>query len=263
MSLLREKLSFLKITHIPKVEWSSNTPFNVQPRLITIFYLILGLTLFGLGEALLIISSLGVTPWTVLAEGIANKSNVSVGLATFFVSISILILWVPLKQKMGIGTISNAIIIASTIDFFVYLIPLTDNYFLSTIYLIVGILLVGLGSGIYLTTNLGPGTRDGLMKGISENFKKVCSVGPLSGGSLLDLPDIRGAACPASLWCAAGGPLAAADVRRGGDFLPSSAPTPEANARDVRRRPSAAAVDAATPRSEGGVSDCPSFESFC
>ena len=132
--------------------------------------------MFGLGEALLIVSSLGVTPWTVLAEGIANKSNVSVGLATFFVSISILILWVPLKQKMGIGTISNAIIIASTIDFFVYLIPLTDNYFLSTIYLIVGILLVGLGSGIYLTTNLGPGTRDGLMKGISENFKKPISI---------------------------------------------------------------------------------------
>tara|TARA_B100002052_G_scaffold141564_1_gene129686 strand:- start:2676 stop:3347 length:672 start_codon:yes stop_codon:yes gene_type:complete len=176
LSLFREKLSFLKITHIPKVEWSSNTPFNIQPRLITIFYLILGLTLFGLGEALLIISSLGVTPWTVLAEGISLKLKISVGLATFFVSISILILWIPLKQKLGLGTISNAIVIASTIDLFVYLIPETSSFFISILYLFLGIFLVGLGSGLYLTTNLGPGTRDGLMKGVSENFNKPISL---------------------------------------------------------------------------------------
>ena len=176
MSLLREKLSFLKITHIPKVEWSSNTPFNIQPRLITIFYLILGLTLFGLGEALLIISSLGVTPWTVLAEGISLKLKISVGLATFFVSISILILWIPLKQKLGLGTISNAIVIACTIDLFVYLIPETSSFFISILYLFLGVFLVGLGSGLYLTTNLGPGTRDGLMKGVSENFNKPISL---------------------------------------------------------------------------------------
>ena len=176
MSLFREKLSFLKITHIPKVEWSSNTPFNVQPRLITIFYLILGLTLFGLGEALLIISSLGVTPWTVLAEGISLKLKISVGLATFFVSIRILILWIPLKQKLGLGTISNAIVIACTIDLFVYLIPETSSFFISILYLFLGIFLVGLGSGLYLTTNLGPGTRDGLMKGVSENFNKPISL---------------------------------------------------------------------------------------
>ncbi len=176
MSGLKEKLSFLKITHIPKVQWSSKTPFNIKPRLITIFYLILGLTLFGLGEALLIISSLGVTPWTVLAEGIALKLKISVGLATFFVSISILILWIPLKQKLGLGTISNAIVIASTIDLFVYLIPVTPSFFISILYLFFGILLVGIGSGLYLTTNLGPGTRDGLMKGVSENFNKPISL---------------------------------------------------------------------------------------
>ena len=176
MSGLKEKLSFLRITHIPKVEWSSKTPFNIKPRLITIFYLILGLTLFGLGEALLIVSSLGVTPWTVLAEGISLKLKISVGLATFFISVSILILWLPLKQKIGLGTISNAVIIASTIDLFDYLIPETPSFFISIIYLILGILLVGLGSGLYLTTNLGPGTRDGLMKGVSENFNKPISL---------------------------------------------------------------------------------------
>jgi len=134
------------------------------------------LTLFGLGEALLIVSSYGVTPWTVLAEGVAIKFKISVGLATFLISLSILILWIPLKQKIGIGTISNAIIIASTIDLFVYLIPFANSNYLSIIYMTLGILLVGVGSGFYLTTNLGPGTRDGLMKGISENFKKPISI---------------------------------------------------------------------------------------
>ncbi len=176
MYSLKDKLTFLKITHIPKVSWSSESPFNLKPKLITCFYLFFGLMLFGLGEALLIVSSLGVTPWTVLAEGVSTIFKISVGFSTFLISISILILWIPLKQKIGIGTISNAIIIASSIDLFVYLLPSVNSYYLSIIYLILGIVFVGIGSGFYLITNLGPGTRDGLMKGISENFKKPISI---------------------------------------------------------------------------------------
>ena len=165
-------MNYFKITHIPKVKWSSDSPFNIKPSLKTLFFLFFGLTLFGLGEALLIVSNLGVTPWTVFAEGVAKNFNISIGLATFLVSISILILWIPLKQKIGIGTVSNAIIIAVTIDLFVYLLPYSSNIVLSIFEMIFGILLVGVCSGINLITNLGPGTRDGLMKGISENFKK-------------------------------------------------------------------------------------------
>ena len=165
-------MNYFKITHIPKVKWSSDSPFNIKPNPKTLFFLFFGLTLFGLGEALLIVSNFGVTPWTVFAEGVAKNFDISIGLATFLVSISILTLWVPLKQKIGIGTISNAIIIAFTIDLFVYLLPYSSNFVLSIFEMILGILLVGVGSGIYLITNLGPGTRDGLMKGISENFNK-------------------------------------------------------------------------------------------
>ena len=165
-------MNYFKITHIPKVKWSSNSPFNIKPNPKTLFFLFFVFTLFGLGEALLITSNLGVTPWTVFAEGVAKKLNISIGLATFLVSISILILWIPLKQKIGIGTISNAIIIAFSIDLFIYLLPHSKNIFLSISEMIIGILLVGIGSGVYLITNLGPGTRDGLMKGISENFQK-------------------------------------------------------------------------------------------
>jgi len=165
-------LNYFKITHIPKVKWSSDSPFNIKPNPKTLFFLFFGLTLFGLGEALLIVSNLGVTPWTVFAEGVSKNFDISIGLSTFIVSISILILWIPLKQKIGIGTISNAIIIAFTIDLFVYVLPSSTNIFLSIVEMISGIFLVGIGSGIYLITNLGPGTRDGLMKGISENFQK-------------------------------------------------------------------------------------------
>ena len=165
-------MNYFKITHIPKVKWSSDSPFNIKPNPKTLFFLFFGLTLFGLGEALLIVSNLGVTPWTVFAEGVSKNFDISIGLSTFIVSISILILWIPLKQKIGIGTISNAIIIAFTIDLFVYVLPSSTNIFLSIVEMISGIFLVGIGSGIYLITNLGPGTRDGLMKGISENFQK-------------------------------------------------------------------------------------------
>ncbi len=165
-------MNYFKITHIPKVKWSSDSPYNIKPSPKTLFFLFFGLSLFGLGEALLIVSKFGVTPWTVFAEGVAKNFDISIGLATFLVSVSILVLWVPLKQKIGIGTISNAIIIAFTIDLFVYLLPSSTNTFLSIVEMIIGIFLVGIGSGIYLITNLGPGTRDGLMKGISEYFQK-------------------------------------------------------------------------------------------
>ncbi len=165
-------MKIFKITHIPKLSWSSKSPFNFKPNLKTFFFLIFGLFFFGFGEALLIISNFGVTPWTVLAEGVANITNITVGMATFIISISILLLWIPLKQKPGLGTICNAIIIALSIDLFVFIIPKTISIYSSILIMLIGIFLVGFGSAIYLTTNLGPGTRDGLMKGISENYKK-------------------------------------------------------------------------------------------
>ncbi len=170
------KFTFLKITNIPIVHWSSKSSFNLKPKSITIFYLLFGLSLFGLGESLLILSFLGVTPWTVLAQGLSLKFSLSVGLSTFLVSISILIFWLPLKQKIGIGTIANAIMIALTIDLFILTIPYSESFLLSICYVLLGIVFVGIGSGFYLCTNLGPGTRDGLMKGISENYSKPISM---------------------------------------------------------------------------------------
>ena len=153
---------------VPSLSWSSEFPLNTKPRLKTMIMLIIGLFLFGLGEAIIIGSGSGVSPWTVLAQGISTRSDLSIGMATFFISIAILIFWIPLKQVPGIGTILNAIIIASAIDLTLPYLPQPDDITFKIIQACFGILVVGLGSGIYLCSNLGPGPRDGLMIGLQK-----------------------------------------------------------------------------------------------
>ena len=156
------------IKAVPSLGWSSEFPLNTKPRLKTMIMLIIGLFLFGLGEAIIIGSGSGVSPWTVLAQGISTRSDLSIGMATFFISIAILIFWIPLKQVPGIGTILNAIIIASAIDLTLPYLPQPDDITFKIIQACFGILVVGLGSGIYLCSNLGPGPRDGLMIGLQK-----------------------------------------------------------------------------------------------
>ncbi len=154
------------VKEVPRLDWSSATPLNFRPRLITFFYLNLGLVLFGLGESLLIASGAGVSPWTVLAQGIAGKTGWSIGFTTMIVSFSILLLWMPLKQKPGMGTILNALIIAFMIDFSLTFLPYPQFYVWQVIQAAIGVLVVGIASGIYLAANLGAGPRDGLMTGL-------------------------------------------------------------------------------------------------
>tara|TARA_B100001758_G_scaffold4237_1_gene3374 strand:+ start:77 stop:763 length:687 start_codon:yes stop_codon:yes gene_type:complete len=156
------------IKKVPIVNWSSDFPLNTRPKLTTLIMLVIGLFLFGLGEAIIIGSGSGVSPWTVLAQGISSKTDLSIGMATFLISIFILIFWVPLKQIPGIGTIFNAIIIASAIDLTLGFIPKPELIYLKILQASFGILIVGIGSGIYLASNLGPGPRDGLMIGLQQ-----------------------------------------------------------------------------------------------
>ena len=159
---------FLKIKNIPKVSWSSEKPFNFKPKFSTFFFLCLGLTLFGLGEGLLIVSFAGASPWSVLAQGISLNINLSIGIITIFVSIIVLLLWVPLKQKPGIGTILNAIIIGLMIDVCIKFVPTPEKYISQILLSFIAVLTVGLGGGIYLVANLGAGPRDGLMVGLQK-----------------------------------------------------------------------------------------------
>ena len=159
---------FLSIKKVPKTFWSSSKPFNFKPKFSTFFFLCFGLMLFGLGEGLLIVSFTGASPWSVLAQGISLNVNLSIGIITFFISVGVLFLWIPLKQKPGMGTVLNAIIIAVMIDVCIAFVPTPDNYFSQIFLAVVAVLTVGLGGGIYLVANLGPGPRDGLMIGLQE-----------------------------------------------------------------------------------------------
>ena len=154
--------------NVPTTWWSADDPWTLKPRFSTMILLILGLIIFGAGDAVLISARLGNTPWTVLAEGIAKNLGWSIGESTFFVSFMVLLLWIPLREKPGIGTILNAILIAATIEFLLPILPTPEAFSLQIIQVLVGIVLVAIGSGLYLTANLGPGPRDGTMTGLTK-----------------------------------------------------------------------------------------------
>ena len=187
---------FLKIKKIPKVKWSSEKPFNFKPKFSTFFFLCFGLSIFGLGEGLLIVSFTGASPWSVLAQGISLNVNLSIGTITLLISIAVLILWIPLGQKPGVGTIFNALIIAIMIDLCIKYVPTPSNYIHQLLLAIISVVMVGIGGGIYLVSNLGAGPRDGLMIGLQKltNFPiavvratleiSVVSIGWYLGGTV-------------------------------------------------------------------------------
>jgi hypothetical protein len=187
---------FLKIKKIPKVKWSSEKPFNFKPKFSTFFFLCFGLSLFGLGEGLLIVSFTGASPWSVLAQGISLNINLSIGTITLLISIAVLILWIPLGQKPGMGTIFNALIIAIMIDLCIKYVPTPSNYINQLLLAVISVIMVGIGGGIYLVSNLGAGPRDGLMIGLQKvtNFPiavvratleiSVVSIGWYLGGTV-------------------------------------------------------------------------------
>ena len=187
---------FLKIKKIPKVKWSSEKPFNFKPKFSTFFFLCFGLSLFGLGEGLLIVSFTGASPWSVLAQGISLNVNLSIGTITLLISVAVLILWIPLGQKPGMGTIFNALIIAIMIDLCIKYVPTPSNYIYQLLLAVISVIMVGIGGGIYLVSNLGAGPRDGLMIGLQKltNFPiavvratleiSVVSIGWYLGGTV-------------------------------------------------------------------------------
>ena len=162
---------FLSIKNVPKVSWSSKKPLNLKPKLSTFIFLCFGLTLFGLGEGLLLVSFTGASPWSVLAQGISLHVDLSVGVITLFVSSFVLFFWFFLDQKPGVGTIMNIIIIAIMIDISIFYFETPENYVSKIIMAVVAVLIVSLGSGFYLVANLGPGPRDGLMVGLQKKTK--------------------------------------------------------------------------------------------
>ena len=161
-------LRFILVKGIPVLFWSSPKALTIKPPFKSFVLLIIGLAIFGLGEALLISAGYGVSPWTVFAQGLTTVTGWSIGFATFITSIAVLVLWVPLRQMPGIGTISNAIVIALVLEYILPHLPRFELDALQIAQAVFGVLVTGFGGAIYLISNLGPGPRDGLMTGVQH-----------------------------------------------------------------------------------------------
>jgi len=138
---------------------------NLRRRLIQ---LLVGLVLFGVGIAMMLQSGLGLPPWDVLHQGLTEEFGLTVGIWSIVISFVVLVLWLPLKERYGIGTVINAIIIGVVIDLGVLVIPEPDNVWWDLLLMTGGIAAIGLASGMYIGANLGPGPRDGLMTAIAR-----------------------------------------------------------------------------------------------
>lgn len=152
---------------VPITPWSAASRWDLNPERIGVLFF--GLFIFGLGDSLLIQSTIGNAPWSVLAQGVSGKLDITMGWSTFAISSLVLLLWIPLKEKPGFGTLSNIVIIATAIQIGVSIFPEQNHYGFGVIYCLIGIGMVGLGSALYITCALGPGPRDGLMTALHNS----------------------------------------------------------------------------------------------
>jgi len=138
------------------------------PSLRRFLLLNLGLFCFGFGSGLFVTSELGLSPWNVFHMGQSLQLGGTIGLWVVLTSFALLLLWIPLKEKMGLGTLMNTLLVGPAVDVCVYLVPSATSTLQGIVYLAIGMTLCGLGSGLYITRNLGPGPRDGIMTALAK-----------------------------------------------------------------------------------------------
>ncbi|GAA4919662.1 YczE/YyaS/YitT family protein [Streptomonospora salina] len=146
-------------------------PLLPPPRGRRLVQLYAGLCGFGLGCALLIVSDLGAMPWDVLHQGLARHTGLSVGACSIATAGAVMLLWVPLRQRAGVGTVSNAVVVGLAVDASVWLLPEVEGLAARWAALGAGTVLTGLATGCYIGAGLGPGPRDGLMVGLAERTR--------------------------------------------------------------------------------------------
>ena len=158
--------------------------------------LIFGLFVYGLGVAMTVHASLGIAPWDVFAQGISIQTGLSFGVSTVVVSALVLLAWIPLRVKPGIGTIANAILIGLFADFWLLILPDTSIYWQRLLIFLIGVVVVAIATGLYISSALGSGPRDGLMQGTANALDKpfwmirtgyegtVLTLGALMGGQV-------------------------------------------------------------------------------
>ena len=151
---------------VPITPWRADSRWDLSFSRVAILFF--GLAIFGLGDALVVQSNLGNAPWTVFAQGLSLKTGLSLGWATFVTGCFVLLIWIPLRERPGFGTLANIVIISAAIEFGVSVFPLQETLIGGLASALIGIALVGLGSALYITCGLGPGPRDGAMTGLHQ-----------------------------------------------------------------------------------------------
>jgi len=161
-----------------------------------VLQLVIGLVLYGVGDGLMITAGLGVDPWTVFAQGLARHTGLGVGWITNIVGLLVLLLWIPLRQKPGVGTLLNVLLVGTAIQATVSVIPPVQGLLAQILVLIAGVVAVAIASGLYIGAHFGPGPRDGLMTGMHSRLGwpiwvarltvevSVLAVGWLLGGTV-------------------------------------------------------------------------------
>ena len=159
----------MRLSHkIPVTPWRATSTWGVRPRMLAPLFT--GLTLFGLGEGMLVRSRLGATPWTVFAQGLALRGHLSLGWASALISGVVLVAWFPLRERPGFGTLSNLVVIALVLNLTADTLPSPSSLWPRALYVLAGVASIGVGSALYLTTGLGPGPRDGLMTSLHRRL---------------------------------------------------------------------------------------------
>ena len=158
--------------------------------------LIFGLFIYGIGLAMMVDAQIGVAPWDVLAQGISVQTSLTFGQATVFVSALVLLIWIPLRVRPGLGTVMNAVLIGVFADLAMPFIPETSSYWQQLVMFLAGMLLISYATGLYISCGMGKGPRDGLNMGLAAKFKSpfwiartaveivVVSIGFILGGQV-------------------------------------------------------------------------------
>jgi uncharacterized membrane protein YczE len=130
-----------------------------------------GLFVYGIGIAMMVHASIGLAPWDVLAQGISKQTGLTFGQSTIAVSVMVLMAWIPLKVKPGIGSILNAVLLGVFADFWLPLMPKLDGYISQLVWFVLGLFVISFATGLYISCGMGKGPRDGLNTGIAQRFK--------------------------------------------------------------------------------------------
>ncbi len=146
------------------------------PRPRRLVQLIAGLILYGASDGLLLLSGLGVDPWDVFHQGLSRRTGVAVGTWTIVVGAVVLLLWIPLRQRPGLGTLANVVVIGLVINLVLTVVPAPHGVVLQVTAMIGGVALNGIATGAYIGAGLGPGPRDGLMTGLAARGRSIRAV---------------------------------------------------------------------------------------